>query len=501
MARRSVSVPSRARPRGRKAKSGKSSPRHTRVDRRAQAPDWPARFEPEQVSSAALAPYLLPLLVEPRADRPYLSALKDRLIDLTVRMARRHTQWYARMLPEPTEPVGCKSLHRLPMVTRRQLTEHRQEFVAGITTFGFTTFTGGTTGQTPLMIERALEEQRYLVNLLSSVQTPPQGLRALGLVAANSSHGEVFQIPGSGYAFSVNFEQDAGFRKAAWLLQQDFTFPGFQRKISFIQGYFEFVHLLMLYLKEQGIRLPNQIRGVACYGMAIPPSRRAAVSDYFGVEVSDNFSMGEAHGSAPFDPLDGTYAFSPFLHAEVVDLETQEPVEHGSGELVLTTLFPFTQRFPLIRYRSGDLVFTPSRVPLGPLFRVRGRLVKAVSLGGRHVLSSGDVALALEELSYVARNRGLTSMVANADAAAGPNFRLSATTAVGALIEVTMAHGANLSADVAERDIRMSLAKVLPADIAALLRDRPNLIEVRLQTQADQLFRSVTSRPPASLRA
>jgi hypothetical protein len=443
---------------------------------------WPARLTPEQVGSAALRPFILPLLVNGRADVPYAGTLKDRLIDLTIRMARSHTSWYADSLPVPDEPVTARTLAEFPLVTRRELTSRRNEFVAEITTFGFATFTGGTTSQAPLMIERAVEEQTYLVNLLAPAMSNGSGPKPLGLVAVNGSHGEVFRVPGHGYPFSINFEQPAAFRKAAWLLQQEFAFPEHRPRISFIQGYFEFIHLLVLYLKEQGIAIePGRIDSVACYGMAIPPSRRAEVAEFFHCAVSDNFSLGEVHGSAAYDPGDDTYVFSPFVHAEVIDLHSHRPVEHGSGELVVTTLFPFTQRFPLIRYRTGDLVFTPGTVALGPRFRIRGRLTDAISIAEGHILTRGDVAMALEELPFVARLPGFTNAVMNAGVTAGPKFSLTADEPLSAVIEFEV----NQSPTAFHLDrakmidaVREKLVSVVPDDTKAALMRSPQSVKV-----------------------
>lgn len=449
-------------------------------------PGWPAQFSPKQVSSNAIAPFVLPLLANPRCNKPYLIGLKNRLIDLTVRMAREHTKWYAEVLTEPIGRLTTESFSRLPFVTRNQLTERREDFIAGITTFAFASFTGGTTSQAPLMIERSVEEQTYLSNLIANalkIKSLPE-MSPLGLVAVNGSHGEVFRVPGHGYSFSINFDQDSSFHKSAWLLQQEFSFPGFESKISFIQGYFEFIHLLALFLKEKGIiPKPGQIRSVACYGMAIPESRRAEVSEIFSAPVSDNFSLGEVHGSAPFNPKDSTYVFSPFVHAEVVDLHTDQPIEYGSGELVVTTLFPFTQRFPLIRYRTGDLVFTPGKVAIGPLFRVRGRLTNSVLLVKNHVLSESDVLFALEDLPFVARRKSYTQAVHNAARAAGPKFKLAKASLQGAelTIEINQSSQCNIDSDdvCLSAQVRTNILEALPEDTRTVLKENPELMLIR----------------------
>ena len=393
----------------------------------ARAPAWPERLEAEEVGSQHLAPFLVPLMVNPRLEADYIVPLKNRLLDLTVRMARKHTPFYADTIPETVRPLDQNSFVELPLLSRETATRERESLVANITRFAFATFTKGTSAREPLMVERAVEEQIFLNNLMreASAGTTRQDSLPIGLVASNGSHGQVFQVPGEAYGFSINFSRRAEYPKSAWLLQKTFNWPGYDSKISFVQGYFEFIDLLGLYLLQEGIELPPRaIRSIACYGMAIPDSRRARLEKFFGCPVTDNFSLSEVHGSALWDPADKTYAYSPFVHAEAVDLVSQHPVAMGTGELVLTTLFPFTQRFPLIRYRTGDCVHIESNSANGPSFRVRGRIGRSATLKNGMFVGDVEVEAALDPLMCVSRRQGFIDIVRDAELAAGPEFSI-----------------------------------------------------------------------------
>ncbi len=448
---------------------------------------WPQRFDPNHVGSRFLAPYIWPLMLNPRGDWVYLRGLQDRLLDLTVRMAREHTNWYADTLPQSIAPIDSTALEDFPTISRQHLIEHREHLIAKITTFGFASFTSGSTTQPPLMIERAIEEQRYLSNMTASILEHALATRPapLGLVATNGSHGEVFQVPGRGYAFPVNFEQDAGFRKAEWLLLQNFNLRGFERQISFIQGFFDFIHLLVLYLQQRDVHLePNLIKRITCYGMGIPSSRRAAVAKYFSAEVDDNYSLAEVHGCARYDPVDDAYVYSPMAFAEVVELASGRRVENGSGELVLTTLFPFTQRFPLIRYRTGDIVFTPGRVALGPLFRIRGRRIESVPLPGGLLVCKEEVAFALEEEESVARAAtGGIAMIKSSESINGPSFVLNSSETGGVYLRIELAYkdlGEEVTRAALIERLRLRVLDVVPADVRQMLEQRPTLLNIEL---------------------
>jgi hypothetical protein len=91
---------------------------------------------------------------------------------------------------------------------------------------------------------------------------------------------------------------------------------------------------------------------------------------------------------------------------EVLHPKTLKPIQRGVGELVVTTLHPFVQAMPLIRYRTGDLVeLGPRCATAGERgFRFRGRLAQCLlDAKGNLRLSPQDVEAALDLFPEVAR--------------------------------------------------------------------------------------------------
>jgi hypothetical protein len=163
----------------------------------------------------------------------------------------------------------------------------------------------------------------------------------------------------------------------AWLYEQDFDF----RKLA--------------------------VQDIGTTGFALSPHWKARVEALWGARVWNNFSLSEFAAPAPECEHCGFHHWLwPANLTEVLHPTTGAPLSRGVGELVVTTLFPFVQAMPLIRYATGDLV------ELGPAchaarergFRMRGRLAQCVlSHRGDLVASPLDVEAFLDGLPDVDR--------------------------------------------------------------------------------------------------
>jgi phenylacetate-CoA ligase len=87
-----------------------------------------------------------------------------------------------------------------------------------------------------------------------------------------------------------------------------------------------------------------------------------------GVKAYDIYGLSEIIGpgvASECEAQDGLHIFEDHFYPEIVDVETQEPVEDGEeGELVLTTLSKFAM--PMLRYRTRDITcFITDPCPCG----------------------------------------------------------------------------------------------------------------------------------------
>lgn len=150
-----------------------------------------------------------------------------------------------------------------------------------------------------------------------------------------------------------------------------------------------------------------RLRGISTTGFRLSPHWRERVEAAWGAPVFDNFSLSEVPSAALSCPGCGfNHWLPPPLWPEVVSPRSRAPVRSGTGVLVLTTLYPFVQAMPLLRYWTGDLVqLGPRCMETGERgFRFRGRVGQSVLHGDAVLVAAQDVVDALEAEPLVARH-------------------------------------------------------------------------------------------------
>ncbi|WP_300531921.1 hypothetical protein [Maricaulis sp.] len=352
-------------------------------------------------ASGELAKTLGPLLYAPNGVgelRPHALAP---LVWATLHHAQDVPYWSERM-PDEGDLAPLDWLAKIPSVRRDDLDRQRQDFLSPRSTFAFCSFTSSTSTGRSLLIERGREEALYIRNFFAVMQArrPQPALKGLGLQAVNINHGDLLSAGGSsGYSFPVNLYVATGYATAANLLTQDFTWPGWERRIGSLNGSFSCLYRLARYMDHHGYELEDgQLLSAVAFASPIPPAARDYLQGRFGTRLHDNYSMTEAFGSAAYcDECDG-YHMAPFIWDEVLDTDEDRPVADGEvGELTITPLFPFAQRFVLLRYRTGDLAVRFKSICKrgGQAIRLLGRKRNAVRLADGGWVGSIPVASAL----------------------------------------------------------------------------------------------------------
>lgn len=393
--------------------------------------DLPARLEPEHVGSAVMAPLFSHVLAHPAKYEEGFALLRDKMIDLTVRMARENTSYYGKTLGTAGNKfTGCDQLEELPLITKDDIYEHEYGIISDVTTFGFVTFTTGTISQRPLLIQRSLEEQQYLQNFFSVLQSnhfESEASQPLGISEGSMNHGAVLKIPGFGYNFMVELIRDYGVLRTAWLLQNEFYFPGHQRKVSKLNITYMGLCVLYQYMEQENIRLPeDQLDAITIFGWPVPPKRKKVMEDFFGTSITDNFSMSEMFGGARYCDNCLGFHFEPFVVPEVLNVETGDRIDEGVGELVITPLFPFSQRFVLIRYKTSDLVKVyDTDCPAGrKAYKFKGRLQRSVKIAPEIYAGEAEVAKAIDDVPGLSRPSSDFSILNDPSAPNWPKFKI-----------------------------------------------------------------------------
>jgi len=384
------------------------------------------------IGSNTLAPLVSYALADPLNYGGRIRPLQSRLLALTFNMARKYVPYYknySSFINIELENVE-EQLAEYPLLSRQEVKEERDNLLSTNTRYAFSGFTTGTTEGIPLIVERCQEEQAYISNLFARMSGSPPTIKPLCLVEGSWNHGSVLQVPGHCHTFVVPLEHDWGYIRAKWLLERKYQLSGVENRISRLSGATWALMNFAQYLQEcratGDINDKFTLSSVGAFGDPLPQHRRLFLESVFGCTVADTYSLSEVFGSARWVPRINAYMFEPFVYPEVIDPDTGKHTEHSTGELVLTPLFPFTQHFTILRYRTGDLV---EKIPLPNsqcyAFRFRGRLktaFKPKALGFH--LGLAEVAQALDAVSGVVRPKSHLELIQENDKAQWPQVRI-----------------------------------------------------------------------------
>lgn len=129
---------------------------------------------------------------------------------------------------------------------------------------------------------------------------------------------------------------------------------------------------------------------------------RSEIESRVGLDATDIYGLSEVLGPGVaqecVETKDGPVIWEDFFYPEIIDTETEQPVEDGgAGELVLTTLAK--EAMPLIRYRTRDLsrLLPPTARSMRRLQRIQGRSDDMLIIRGVNVYPSQFEALILGE--------------------------------------------------------------------------------------------------------
>jgi hypothetical protein len=357
-----------------------------------------------------------------------LDRLRDYLLPRTLEHAVRNSAFYAEHLGDAWQQVQrVADLPRLPVLEKRTAVAHQVAMRCGEAPLDFGSTSSGTTrvGSELLRVERVPEEAIALEDFREMARQareepagegapddgpPPQSeapLPPLVLHLITPNHGLPATLPAHNemrlaWSYSENVYQ-----MVAEALRSSYG----GRRITIMRASVSIMKQLTAWLLERGEE-PRAL-GVEIVGTnaAIVTSRwRALIARHWGARVLDNYSLSEFATPATECEHCGWYHFAePPVVAEVIDPSTGASLERGTGHLLLTGLYPYVQRQPLIRYATGDLV------ELGPYcehmdarsLRFRGRrhqsAFRAVEGGTEYLLFPAELVDVVDDYPEVAR--------------------------------------------------------------------------------------------------
>ena len=308
--------------------------------------------------------------------------LQDGLLRQTFEWCRSQSSFYRERFSAVEKLSGRRDLSRLPVLVRQDVVENHQALRCDPTLPSAIQHTTGTTGEF-LQLYRSAAEQAFIWEFFSAQLQANgfEGPRPLCMNLVNIYHGSLISVPSRTYVLPVGVFDRAQASQAKGVLERSYDLPGVEPRVSIISGTERMVMALTAYLMADGMDLAaSPVGTIALFGGHVPPSRKALLGRLWNANVRDQYSLTEMFGGARECGPGGPWVFDPHIVAEVVHPRTQEPVSSGLGVLLLTSLYPFVQQMPLIRYSTGDLVeiVTPAEDPAGLTVRYAGRISRSI---------------------------------------------------------------------------------------------------------------------------
>ncbi len=310
-----------------------------------------------------------------------------------------HVPYYRRAMQKahltPADFRSQEDWSKLPLLTKDQVREYREELVAeNMKNRRLASNSGGSTGR-PLEFYWERGRTRSLERAFMWRQWAwggfRYGQRTVVLRGQTVKEGDWHYDPIDRHLFvnAYGLSQENGARIVAKL--REF------KPVS-IQAYPSTLTILALWMREHRAPPIPSIKVLLCGSENLYPAQKELFREVFKARVYSWYGMGESVCLAGYcEQSDLYHAYSEYSYVELIDPDGNVlPWKEGQrGEVVGTCLINDTM--PLVRYRTGDIVVVgPPSCPCGRhyrlLARVEGRQQEyVVTSDGRAIALTGMV--------------------------------------------------------------------------------------------------------------
>ncbi len=325
---------------------------------------------------------------DPAEGAPAIRAFREPLLRQTIAWCASNSTFYRERFGARAERFrGLGDLADLPVLMRDQVLANQNHLRCQQVLPLALQYTTGTTGNF-LRLYRSAQEIEFIQQLHSQRVLPlleSGEPRPLFLSLTSAYHGAPTPIPGWPYVVTAGMYDRTQAEQARQLLLGRYDLPGVEPQVSAVIGGDLVIKAFTAYLLEQGV--DPRATGVSLLAMTggyVSEARKRLLGELWNATVQDRYSLTEVFGGASQCGLGGPWIFDPEVVPEVVHPRTLRPVTRGVGALVLTSLYPFVQMMPMVRYHTGDLVEVAETVEDGApdlLVRFVGRFASRVGAG------------------------------------------------------------------------------------------------------------------------
>jgi phenylacetate-coenzyme A ligase PaaK-like adenylate-forming protein len=307
---------------------------------------------------------------------------RDSLLLPTFKHAFANVPAYSRKFAAVRNlPKSIAEISKAPLLNKLEMINNIVDFRDANLPTQLVQHTSGTTGNT-LIIHRGASEAEFIRAFFQEVLTSAAEADSKGSsfrvplcvnLKANF-HGEPTPMPYPGDVFS--FDVRDSFWDVKTIFQDPKSIVGKESDSIVLAGLESQLRILTCKLIEADFDFSkSKVRSLHTTGDIITERLRTWYENTWKCPLIDCYSMTEVIGGANRCSECGYRHFDPQVVGEIIDLKNLEPISTGVGELVVTCLFPFVQKQPIIRYRTGDLAEQgPTTCPVDSFaFNLKGR--------------------------------------------------------------------------------------------------------------------------------
>lgn len=303
-------------------------------------------------------------------------------------------------------------LSNLPLLTRAAV-EEADDFIRMDRRVASVIHSSGSTGR-PFVRYRSAEELGIIweVGTRTALVRSKWGSRprVVYTTLSEAVHGSAVRVPTSALPISIGVTSRWLLDTAVDLIRRDPVSPGAENATKELHGRPRHLTVLADALcRHADERTRAAITSISTVGAPVHSRTRLFLEAAFPrAEIIESYSLSEIIGGAKRCERCSLYHPDAPIVAEVIDLANGRPVSDGTGMLVLTELYPFSQLQPFIRYVTGDLVRAASSgCGPGMSFEFLGRAAQTpmadLGRGQEVLLTVQGLAEVLGELPDVAR--------------------------------------------------------------------------------------------------
>jgi len=342
---------------------------------------------------------------------------REALLEKTLSYVTERVPYYQKLVADGKLSAPF-TLSQFPLIDSTIMGQHLHDFLVLDRFPDQILVTGGTTAQ-PSLVVRTVDEYERMWERNHGFEPgdlfPLEQITSFKIFACDMTHGAYFDAPHGQPLVRLPFKKTLHARIIRRFIEEGLNVGGRQLPAAFLEMEFLDLKLLTAYLLSEGVDLPSSgIKRITSYGYHTPREWRQRLADAWGAEVKTFYGLSEfnlanmrevseqAEFQIPMQVVPELWA--PDRSGPLPDAET------GEGVLVLTSLHPYIEVQPRIRYWTNDVVArTGFNEDIGEVcYRYRGRRNLCVMVeeeqSYRTILTATDVVDVVDEIEGVQRD-------------------------------------------------------------------------------------------------